>query len=80
METALIRRNSVAMVNEWWTASEDKSTLWDAPRQANLGAIKHESAVNSAQFQSDGQWIVTASDDKTARLWDAATGKQSASP
>ena len=30
----------------------------------------------SAQFSPDGARIVTASGDKTARVWDAATGKQ----
>ena len=29
----------------------------------------------SAQFSPDGTRIVTASRDKTARVWDAATGK-----
>jgi hypothetical protein len=32
--------------------------------------------VGSAAFAADGQHIVTASDDGTARLWDAATGQQ----
>src|SRR6266516_1858575 len=31
--------------------------------------------VNSARFSPNGQRIVTASTDKTARLWDAASGK-----
>ena len=30
----------------------------------------------SAAFSPDGQRIVTASEDKTARVWNAATGQQ----
>jgi len=36
--------------------------------------------VNSAEFSPDGIRVVTASSDKTARVWDAATGKQLAPP
>ena len=35
---------------------------------------------NSAAFSPDGKRIVTASEDKTARLWDAETGKQIGAP
>ena len=35
----------------------------------------HERAVSSAAFSPDGQRVVTASADNTARLWDAASGK-----
>src|ERR1700722_2179738 len=35
---------------------------------------------NSAQFSADGQRVVTASFDKTARVWDAATGKAISEP
>ena len=31
--------------------------------------------VNSASFSPDGTRIVTACEDNTARVWDAATGK-----
>ena len=34
----------------------------------------------SAQFSPDGQRVVTASRDKTARLWDAATGNPIGEP
>jgi WD40 repeat protein len=32
--------------------------------------------VNSAVFSPDGKTVLTTSDDKTARLWEAASGKE----
>src|SRR5262249_21243027 len=40
----------------------------------------HENEVVSAAFSPDGKRIVTASLDKTARLWDAETGKSIGEP
>ena len=36
--------------------------------------------MTSAAFSPDGKRIVTASGDKTARVWDAATGKPIGQP
>ena len=42
--------------------------------------LGHEDVVMSAAFSPDGKRIVTASEDKTARVWDAATGKPIGEP
>jgi dipeptidyl aminopeptidase/acylaminoacyl peptidase len=42
--------------------------------------MEHEENVNSVQFSPDGQRVVTASDDNTARVWDATSGKPIGEP
>ena len=37
--------------------------------------MRHDQRVTIAQFSPDGRWVVTASDDGTARIWEASTGK-----
>jgi eukaryotic-like serine/threonine-protein kinase len=39
------------------------------------GESGHSGQVNDAQYSSDGKYLATASQDGTARLWEAATGK-----
>ena len=39
-------------------------------------SVGHEGCVNSAVFSPDGQYILTASDDSTVRLWEQASGKE----
>ena len=56
--------------------------LWEPAAQAifanrTRAVLKaHSGAVLVAAFSPDGRRIVTASSDHTARIWDAATGKQ----
>jgi WD40 repeat protein len=44
-----------------------------------IAAFAHQDLVNAAVFSPDGARILTASWDKTAKLWDAASGKLLAS-
>ncbi|MGA7395274.1 MAG: WD40 repeat domain-containing protein, partial [Terrimicrobiaceae bacterium] len=44
-----------------------------------MASFAHQHAVNHAAFSPDGTRILTASFDKTAKLWDAASGKLIAS-
>jgi WD40 repeat protein len=37
--------------------------------------VQHDNAVQHAGFSDDGRQLVTASADKTAKVWDAQTGK-----
>ena len=36
--------------------------------------LRHERSVDSGAFSHDGKRVITGSDDKTARIWDAGTG------
>ena len=53
------------------------AAVWRANWRLALGG--HEHWVMSAAFSPDGAHIVTASRDKTARIWDAASAKEIAS-
>jgi WD40 repeat protein len=59
-------------------AHADAATLWDVATGNDLAVLQHKGSINSASFSKDGKRVVTASEDRTARVWDA-TGRQLAS-
>ena len=60
-----------------WRTSAVPATRGPARRSAafqQVALLGHTAAVRSVQFSGDGRRILTASDDGTARVWDAASG------
>jgi eukaryotic-like serine/threonine-protein kinase len=55
--------------------------IWDAGTGRPLTEpLKHDSWLNSAQFSADGEHIVTACADHSARVWNARTGQPVTEP
>jgi eukaryotic-like serine/threonine-protein kinase len=48
------------------------AVLRECPRLRQLWF--HDEAVNDVAFSPDGKWVVTAGDDRTARVWNIETG------
>jgi WD40 repeat protein len=49
--------------------------VWDAESGQAWVALEHNDGVASSQFSPDGRWVLTASEDGSAGIWDAATGQ-----
>src|SRR5437588_411942 len=50
--------------------------MWKTATGQPLGPpLQHQGAVDAVAFSPDGKTVLTGSGDKTARLWEMATGK-----
>jgi WD40 repeat protein len=57
------------------TLTGNRARIWSDDGQL-LGVLDgHTADINVVSYSPDGKLIVTASDDKSARVWDATTGK-----
>jgi WD40 repeat protein len=53
--------------------------IWDVGPEASLPVLRgHTDFVYPVAFSPDGEWIASGSWDRTAALWNAATGERSA--
>ena len=49
--------------------------VWEASSGRPVGEpLRHDDWVSAASFSPDGRWVVTASADETARVWEVASG------
>ncbi len=58
-----------------------EQVLRDAMAQVDpQGLPGHEETIRATEFTSDGHWLVTVDEDRTARLWDFSSDPPAASP
>jgi WD40 repeat protein len=65
------------------SGDREKKTTFAAgshPSSAAFAPLQHRDSVRAVAYSPDGKTVLTGSDDKTARQWDAATGRPIGAP
>ena len=65
---------------DWARLARANLACWAEELPRLTGVFSHDGEVALAAFSPDGQTILTASADRTARLWNAATGQPRSGP
>jgi toxoflavin biosynthesis protein ToxC len=52
-----------------WVAYDNRLILWDRHSREAIARTNHDHLVNACDFSQDGQWLVSASSDYSARVW-----------
>ena len=52
---------------------DNRIILWDAASRAAIACASHDHLVNQCAFSTDGRWLVSASSDYSARIWEVPT-------
>ncbi|KAM3066490.1 hypothetical protein ACMFMG_011988 [Clarireedia jacksonii] len=68
---SIIRNTFHNYIRDWILQEPNTDLEWNAVLQT---LEEHSDAVNSVAFSADSNLLASASDDKTIKVWDAATG------
>lgn len=71
-EASIIRQLYMGELPQWIVRAPALSEDWSV----HLQTLGHPSVVRAVAVSHDGRFIVSGSNDKTVRIWDAATGAE----